>query len=181
MRGWYIVHTLASQEKRAAGVIRKKIEDGTLKDIVFDVQVPVEYIYEMKNGKKIKKERKFFPGYILIDMDLNEQTMRMVRSLPGITTFLGYRPGKLPKPISSKEVEEILARSREIKEEIETTPSRVIFSIDETVKIIDGPFKGFQGVVEEINPEKGRVKVQVEIFGRPTPVDLDFLQIEKIS
>ncbi len=181
MRGWYIVHTLTSMEKKTVDVIKKKIESGELAGIVYDVKMPIEKIYEMKNGKKIKRERKFFPGYILIDMEMSEQNMRIVRSIPGISTFVGFSIGKFPKPLTQREIDDILNKSERVVEEEEAPASKILFSVDETVKINDGPFKGFQGVVEEINPEKGRVKVRVEIFGRATPVDLNFLQIEKIS
>ncbi len=179
MRGWYILHTLSGQEKRLAEAIRKKIEEGELKGIVYDVKVPVEQIVEMKDGKKIKKERKFFPGYILVDMEMSWENMRKVRKLPGATYFLSTAPNKLPVPLKEKEIKAILDKEKEM-EKAETPGGGKTITIDEVVKIIDGPFKGFQGVVEDINPEKGRVRVRVEIFGRATPVDLDFLQIEKI-
>jgi len=181
MRGWYIVHTLSSLEKRAVDVIKKKIENGEFAGIVYDVKMPIEKVYEMRNGKKIKRERKFFPGYILVDMEMSEQNIRLVRSVPGVSGFIGYRRGKLPQPLSQKEVNEILNKTENINVEEEQTLNKILFTVDETVKIIDGPFKGFQGVVEEINQEKGRVKVRVEIFGRATPVELNFLQIEKNS
>ncbi|MBU1076164.1 MAG: transcription termination/antitermination protein NusG [Spirochaetes bacterium] len=180
MKGWYIAHTLSSQEKRAFNVIKKKIESGEFKDIVYDVKVPVEQIVEMHNSKKVSKERKFFPGYVLIEMMMSNENMNIIRKVPGITNFLGAKVGQLPKPLPVSDVKEILNKTEKIVTEGEKTSSKIFVSIDEKVKIIDGPFKGFQGVVEEIHPEKGRIKVQVEIFGRPTPVDLDFLQIERV-
>ncbi len=181
MRGWYILHTLATQEKRVAETIKKKIESGELKDIVFNVKVPTEQVIEMKDGKKIKKEQKFFPGYVLIEMEMNDETMRMIRKIPGATHFLGGGTKKLPTPLSQQEIEDIMRKEEQVREVEKPTAPKIKFVIDEPVKIIDGPFKGFQGIVEEINPEKGRVKVRVEIFGRPTPVDLDFLQVERLS
>jgi len=180
MRGWYIVHTLSSCEKRVADVIHKNIDTGDFKGFVYDVAVPVEQVVEMRDSKKVKKERKFFPGYVLIDMDMNNANMNRIRKVSGITNFVGAKVGQLPKPISEKELKDILHKTEEVVAETEKPGPKIFVSIDEKVKIIDGPFNGFQGVVEEINPEKGRIKVQVEIFGRPTPVDLDFLQIEKI-
>lgn len=181
MKGWYIAHTLSSQEKRAANVIQKKIDNGDFDKIVYDVKVPVEQIVEMHNSKKVNKERKFFPGYILVEMEMSNENMNILRKVPGIVNFLGAKVGKLPKPLSESDVSDIMNKTEEVvATEGEKTSSKIFVSIDEKVKIIDGPFKGFQGVVEEIHPEKGRIKVQVEIFGRPTPVDLDFLQIEKI-
>jgi len=180
MRGWYILHTLSSQEKRVASVIKKGIEEGKYKDFVFDVKVPVEQVVEMKNSKKVTRERKFFPGYVLIEMEMNKANMNIIRRVPGVTNFVGVQRGQLPKPLSKKELDDILNKSQQTVTESEKPSSQIFISIDEKVKIIDGPFKGFQGIVEDVNPEKGRVKVQVEIFGRPTPVDLDFLQIEKI-
>lgn len=180
MRGWFIVHTLSSYEKRVADIINKNITNGEYKDIVFEVKIPVEHIVEMHNSKKIKKKRKVFPSYVLIDMDINNSNMNLLNKIPGLTNFLGARAGQLPKPLTEKELREILSKTEEVVSEGEKTTSKIFVSVDEKVKIIDGPFKGFHGIVEDINPEKGRVKVQVEIFGRPTPVDLDFLQIEKI-
>ena len=179
MKGWYIAHTMSSQEKRATSVIQKKIDSGDFKDIVFDVKMPVEQIVEMRNSKKVKKERKFFPGYILVNMQMSNENINIVRKVPGVVNFLGAKVGLLPKPLSEKDINDILHKTDNLVTEGDKTSSEIFVSIDEKVKIVDGPFKGFQGVVEEIHPEKGRVKVQVEIFGRPTPVDLDFLQIEK--
>jgi len=180
MRGWYILHTLSTQEKRVYNTIKKGIENGDLKDIVFDVKVPTEQIVEMKNGKKVKRERKFFPSYVLVEMDMNNESLQRISNLPGVTHFLGFKPKQLPKPLGKREVDNILKKEEEFKEVERPFSPKVKFLIDEQVKIIDGPFKGFQGVVEEINSEKGRVKVRVEIFGRPTPVDLDFLQVERM-
>ncbi len=180
MRGWYIVHTISSYEKRIATTITKNIESGDYKDIVFNVKVPVENIVEMHNSKKVKKKKKVFPGYVLIEMEMNNGNMHIVKNISGITNFLGSGIGKLPKPLRADELDEIMNKTREVAAETEKTTAKIFVSIDEKVKIIDGPFKGFHGVVDEIHPEKGRVKVQVEIFGRPTPVDLDFLQIEKL-
>lgn len=179
MQGWYIAHTMSSQEKRACKVIEKKIDTGEFKGIVYDVKMPVEQIVKMHNSKKVNTERKFFPGYVLINMEMSNENINLLRKIPGITNFLGSKVGQLPKPLIESEVQAILRKTEAVVTEGEKTSSKIFVSIDEKVKIIDGPFKGFQGVVEEIHPEKGRVKVQVEIFGRPTPVDLDFLQIEK--
>ncbi len=181
MRGWYIVHTLTSAEKKTVEFILRKIESGELKDIVYDVKMPIEKTIEMRNGKKVKRERKFFPGYILLDMEMSEQNMRIVRNIPGISGFVGFSIGKFPKPLTQKEIDDILNKSERVIDEEDTVSNKILFMVDENVKINDGPFKGFTGVVEEINHEKGRVKVRVEIFGRATPVDLNFLQIEKIS
>ncbi len=180
MRGWFIVHTLSSCEKRVAGIIDKNIKNGDFKDMVFDVTVPVEQVVDMRNSKKVRKERKFFPGYVLVEMEMNNTNMNRVKKISGITNFVGARAGHLPKSISDKELSDILNKTEEVAAEAEKPGPKIFVSIDEKVKIIDGPFKGFQGAVEEIHPEKGRIKVQVEIFGRPTPVDLDFLQIEKL-
>ncbi len=181
MRGWYILHTLATQEKRVAETIQKKIQDGEFKNIVFNIKVPTEQVIEMKDGKKIKKEQKFFPGYVLVDMEMNNETMQMMRKIPGVTHFLGAGIKKLPQPLSQEEIDKIMKKEEQVREVEKPSSPKIKFVIDEPVKIIDGPFKGFQGVVEEVNPEKGRVKVRVEIFGRPTPVDLDFLQVERLG
>ncbi|MDD5066029.1 MAG: transcription termination/antitermination protein NusG [bacterium] len=179
MIGWYIVHTSSSQEKRVSGILQGKMENE-LKDIVYDVKVPVEKVVEMKNSKKVSKERKFFPGYILVKMEMNNENVKRLTMIPGIANVLGFKTGKLPKPLTEKELNNILNKVESVKTESEKPISKVFVSVDEKVKIIDGPFKGFQGIVEGINMEKGLVKVSVEIFGRPTPVDLDFLQIEKL-
>lgn len=179
MRGWYILHTLSGQEKRVYDVIKRKIESGEFNNIVFDIRIPTENVVEMKDGKKVVKEQKFYPGYVLIDMEMSKENMQLVRKVPGVTGFLGAGIDKLPRPLSPKEVQAIFKKVEQAEEE-KKVPSKIKFVIDEPVKIIDGPFKGFQGVVEEINLEKGRVKVVVEIFGRPTPVDLDFLQVERL-
>lgn len=180
MTGWYIVHTSSSQEKRVASIIQNKMENGDLKDVVFEVKVPVEKVVEMKNSKKVSKERKFFPGYILVKMEMSNENVKKVTRIPGIANVLGFRTGKLPKPLTEKELNNIIHKVESVKADSEKPVTKVFVSVDEKVKIIDGPFKGFQGVVEGINTEKGLVKVNVEIFGRPTPVDLDFLQIEKL-
>lgn len=181
MKGWFILHTKSSEEKRVLKVISNKIESGEFKDIVFNVKVPVEQIVEMRNSKKVRKERKFFPGYVLIEMDMTDENLNLIKKTPGVSGFLGNQKSKLPKPLTDAEINNIINKSEEVVTETEKPISKIFINIDEKVKIVDGPFKGFQGVVEEINPEKGRVKVRVEIFGRPTPVDLDFLQIEKNS
>jgi len=181
MRGWYILRTLSGYEKRVYDVIRRKIESNELSNIVYDVQIPTEQVTEMKDGKKIVKEQKFYPGYVLIDMEMTKENMRLIRKMvPGVTHFLGAGVNKLPKPLTEKEISSILKKVEQVKEEKESV-AKIKFVIDEPVKIIDGPFKGFQGVVEEINVEKSRLKVRVEIFGRPTPVDLHFLQVERIT
>ncbi|MBN1899650.1 MAG: transcription termination/antitermination protein NusG [Spirochaetes bacterium] len=181
MKGWYILHTLATQEKRVADTIKKKIEKGEFKDIIYSVKVPIEQVIEMKDGKKIKKEQKFFPSYVLVEMEMNNESAQIIRKIPGATHFLGAGHKKLPNPLSKKEVDEILKKEEQVREVEKPSTPKIKFVIDESVKITDGPFKGFQGVVEDINTEKGRVKVRVEIFGRPTPVDLDFLQVERLG
>ncbi len=180
MRGWFIIHTLSSCEKRVAGIINKNIESGDFEDMVFDVTVPVEQVIEMRNSRKVKRERKFFPGYVLVEMEMNTVSMNRVKKISGVTNFIGATLRQLPKALSEKELNEILNKTADVVSETEELGPKIFVSIDEKVKIIDGPFKGFHGVVDEIHPEKGRIKVQVEIFGRPTPVDLDFLQIEKL-
>ncbi|KKU09594.1 MAG: Transcription antitermination protein nusG [Candidatus Woesebacteria bacterium GW2011_GWB1_45_5] len=170
---WYVVHTYSGHENKVAATLRQKIEASHLKDQIFDVLVPTQEKIEIREGKKQTIRERIFPGYVLVKMKLDNQTWYAVRSTAGVTGFVGV--GNKPTPLDSKEVETIQRFSK-----LEAPTYKAAFSVGEAVKIIDGPFADFIGTVDEINEEKGRLKVLVSIFGRETPVELDFLQAAKL-
>jgi len=172
---WYVVHTLTGQEEKVKKGIENKIQEGVFKDKVLRVLIPTEQVSEVKDGKKRITERKFFPGYVLVEMDMDDEIWYMIRNIPGVTGFIGTKS----KPISLQEheINYIIKQSEERKEK--PTP-KVVFEQGDNVKIIEGPFINFNGTVEEVNPDKGKVKVTVSIFGRATPVELEYWQVEKL-
>lgn len=172
---WYVIHTHSSFENYVIRALRERIRLKGLEDKFGEIIVPTEEIVEMRAGQKRKSERKFFPGYVLIQMEMDETTWHLVRSVPRVLRFIGGRAEK-PAPISDKEAAIILRRV----EEGENKPRpKVLFEVGEVVRIIEGPFADFNGAVEEVNYEKSRLRVTVSIFGRPTPVELEFGQVEK--
>lgn len=173
---WYIVHAHSGFEKKVAQSIKEQAVQKNLVTQIEDVVVPVEEVTEVRRGKKVNAERKFFPGYVMVKMQLNDATWHMVKNTPKVTGFLGGGGKGKPVPITEKEAESIFAQ---VREGIEHPHAAVSFEVGENVKIIDGPFDSFVGVVESVDDEKQRVKVSVSIFGRSTPVDLDFSQVEK--
>lgn len=173
---WYIVHAYSGFEKKVAQSIREQAVQKGIAHMIEDVVVPTEEVVEMRRGRKVAAERKFFPGYVLVRMELNDASWHMVKNLPKVTGFLGGS-GK-PHPIPDKEAEHIL---QQIQEGIEHPKNTITFEIGEAVKVIDGPFDSFVGTVEEVDEEKSRVKVSVTIFGRATPVDLEFSKVEKVK
>ncbi|MCD6134887.1 MAG: transcription termination/antitermination factor NusG [Candidatus Omnitrophica bacterium] len=175
MKKWYIVHTLSGAEEKAKANLELKIKVNNMGEMIDQVIIPREQVSEVKKGKRRILERKFFPGYILVHMEMNDDTWLFVKKTPGITSFIGSR--REPASISDEEVEKILKRSQETKER----PSpKVSFEKGETVRVVEGPFVNFNGLVDEVNVEKGKLKVSVSIFGRSTPVELEFWQVEKI-
>ena len=176
---WYVVHTFSGHENKVKRALEKKVEGLGLLDRVFQVRIPTVEVPEVKDGKKRIKSKKFFPGYALVEMELDDDTWSLVKSIPGITNFVGAYGSNKPKPLSREEVSSLFDQMGEQKTK-EKIAAVVDFSVGEHVKVIDGPFNNFSGVVEEVNPEKGRLRVKVEIFGRGTPVELDFLQVEKL-
>ena len=170
---WYVVHTYAGHENKVATTLKQKIEASNLEDKIFDVLVPTQEKIEIREGKKVPVKEKIFPGYLLVKIDLDNISWYAVRSTPGVTGFVGV--GNKPTPLEEKEVETIQQFSK-----LEAPTYKASFSVGEAVKIIDGPFSEFIGSVEEINEEKGKLKVLVSIFGRETPVELDFLQVSKL-
>jgi len=182
-KGWYVVHTYSGYENKVQKHIAKLIEDGTLAEVVFTVKVPSEEVVEIKDGKRKISSKKFLPGYILIEMDLPDLNWKgicsAIRQIPGVTGFVGSTRNQKPQTISAEEARAVLQRSGEIKSERVLKPKQN-FSSGEAVRINGGPFDSFTGTIEEVNLEKGKLRVMVGIFGRATPVEVDFLQVEKI-
>ena len=175
MKNWYVVHTQTGSEERVKSYLENKLTLEGLQDLVTKVIIPTEQISEVRSGKKKISQRKFFPGYILVEMELNERTYLFIKSTPGVTGFIGL--GKRPMPLPQTEVENILKRT----EETQVKPSpKIVFEKGEQVRVKDGPFVNFNGTIDEIHPEKGKLKVSVSIFGRATPVELEYWQVEKI-
>ncbi len=170
---WYVVHTYSGHENKAADALKQRISTMNLSHKIYEVIVPIRNIVVVKQGKKEKKKKKIFPGYLLVRMTLMDDSWLAVRTTPGVTAFVGM--GNKPTPISDKEVEAIMKFSQLAAPKFKTK-----FSKGEAIKIIDGPFADFLGTVDNIDEEKGKVKVLVSIFGRETPVELDFLQVAKL-
>jgi len=171
---WYVVHTYSGRENKVKDTIERMIRNSDMKDQFGKVLVATEEVAEMKKGKKKVSQRKLFPSYILIEMEMTDEAWGMIENVPGVTHFVGE--GKKPFPIPKKEVDRILGRM--VKKE--GVVPEVPYTIGEHVKVVDGPFTDFSGIVDEINPERGKLKVLVSIFGRETPVELDFLQVKSI-
>lgn len=172
-RQWYVVHTYSGYEKKVKESLLNRIEAEGVQDRFGDVLIPSETVVDMKKGKKRTGTRSFFPGYLLVQMELDEKTWHLVRHTPKVTGFVG---GKTPAPIPQSEVEEIKSQMAEGR--LKPKP-KVTFTEGENVRVTDGPFSNFNGIVETIKPDKGKVVVLVSIFGRATPVELDFTQVEK--
>jgi len=174
MKKWYVVHTPTGSEDKVKSALEKMIASESVQELISKVLVPTEQVSEVRSGKRRVSARKFFPGYLLVEMELNEQTYFMIKTTPGITGFIGL--GKKPTPLRDTEISEILKRSEETK----AKPSpKIVFDKGEQVRVADGTFVNFNGVVEEVHPEKGKLKVSVSIFGRATPVELEYWQVEK--
>lgn len=175
MKNWYVVHTQTGSEDKVKSYLENKLALEGLQEVITKVVIPTEQISEVRSGKKKISQRKFFPGYILVEMELNEQTYSFIKNTPGVTGFIGL--GKKPMPLPKAEVESILKRT----EETQVKPSpKVVFEKGEQVRVKDGPFVNFNGTIDEVRPEKGKLKVSVSIFGRATPVELEYWQVEKI-
>lgn len=172
---WYVVQALSGYENHVKKALLERIKLHQLEDRFGDILIPTEEVVEMRSGQKRKSQRKFFPGYVLVQMDLAEETWHLVRQVPKVLGFIGGTADH-PSPITEKEAMKILQR---IQEGVDKPRPKVLFEAGEVVRVIEGPFADFNGVVEEVNYEKSRLKVAVLIFGRSTPVDLDFAQVEK--
>lgn len=173
---WYIVHVYSGFEKKVVQSIKEQAAQRGLTNMFAELVVPTEEVVEVRRGKKTSAERKFFPGYVLIRMELTDETWHLVKTTPKVTGFLGG--GGKPQPITDREAEAIM---RQVAEGIEHPKSSIVYEIGESVKVTEGPFESFIGVVEEVDSEKSKVKVAVSIFGRATPVELEFTQVEKAS
>ncbi|MFT8718801.1 transcription termination/antitermination protein NusG [Acetobacter sp.] len=172
---WYVVHVYSGFEKKIATQIMEEAADKGLSDHIEQVLVPSEEVVEVRRGQKVNTERKFFPGYILVKMELTDEAWHLVKDTPRVTGFLGSKTR--PSPIPEAEAERIM---KQAQEGVERPRSSVTFEVGEQVRVADGPFTSFNGVVEEVDEEKQRLKVSVSIFGRSTPVDLDYGQVEKL-
>src|SRR3954468_12065158 len=172
---WYVVHVYSGFEKKVAQAIREQAEQKALAERFDEILVPTEEVVEIKRGAKVNSERKFFPGYVLIKMDLDDETWHLVKNTAKVTGFLGGR-GR-PSPISDAEAARIM---HQVQEGIERPKPSITFEIGEQVRVSDGPFTSFNGVVEDVDEERARVKVAVSIFGRATPVELEYSQVEKV-
>ncbi len=172
---WYIVHAYSNFERKVAELIKERAVAAGLSDMFEEVLVPMEEVVEMRRGRKISSERKFFPGYVLVKMELNDQTYHLIKSTPKVTGFLGTE--NKPIPITDEEAGRIL---QQVQEGVERPKPSVTFEIGEQVRVADGPFASFNGLVEEVDEERARLKVAVSIFGRPTPVELEYAQVEKL-
>ena len=172
---WFVVHVYSGYEKSIQRSLQERINLAGMQDRYGEILVPVEEVVEMKAGQKNISERKFFPGYIMVEMEMSDETWHLVNSTPKVTGFVGGSAMK-PTPISTKEVQNIL---RQIQEGVEKPRPKVLFENGEAVRVKDGPFTDFHGNVEDVNYDKSKIRVSVSIFGRPTPVELDFSQVEK--
>lgn len=172
---WYVVHAYSGFEKSVQRALVERVARSGMQDMFGQILVPVEEVVEMKGGQKSVTERKFFPGYVLVEMDMNDDSWHLVKSTPKVTGFVGGTANK-PTPISEKEVEKIL---HQMQEGVEKPRPKILFEVGEMVRVKEGPFTDFNGSVESVNYEKSRLHVSVTIFGRSTPVELEFSQVEK--
>jgi transcriptional antiterminator NusG len=175
VKNWYIIHTQTGQELKVKSALESKIQQGLAGELIGSVLVPTERVTEVRGGKKRISERKFFPGYLLVEMEMTDESWHLVRTTQGVTGFIGA--GRRPVCLSPDEVAEILRQTEERKDK--PTP-RVTFQKGEGVRVIEGPFTNFSGVIEEVNTARGKLKVLVSIFGRQTPVELEFWQVERL-
>jgi transcription termination/antitermination protein NusG len=173
---WYIVHTYSNFENKVAQSIQEQVAQKKLSELFEQVLVPTEEVVEIRRGRRIKSERRFFPGYVLVKVDLTDEAFHLIKNTPKVTGFLGS--GQKPVPITDAEASRIL---NQVAEGVEKPKTSIKFEIGEQVRVADGPFASFNGQVEEVDEERSRLKVAVSIFGRPTPVELEYAQVEKMK
>lgn len=172
---WYVIHVYSGFEKKVAQTIREQAEQQGIAHLFEEVLVPTEEVVEVRRGSRIASERKFFPGYVMVKMEMSDQAWHLVKNTPKVTGFLGAGPR--PSPISDGEAERIL---NQVREGVDRPRPSVVYEIGEQVRVCDGPFTSFNGIVEDVDEERSRLKVSVSIFGRSTPVDLEYSQVEKV-
>lgn len=173
---WYIIHAYSNFEKKVSQHIQDQARQQGLTECFSEILVPTEEVVEVRRGRKINSERKFFPGYVLAKMEMTDEAYHLVKNTPKVTGFLGAAGGTKPLPVSEREVQNIIGQ---VEEGVERPKPTIHFDIGETVKVIDGPFASFEGQVESVDEDNARLRVAVSIFGRPTPVDLEYNQVEK--
>jgi len=173
---WYVVHAYSGFEKSVQRALEERIKRAGMQHKFGRIMVPTEEVVEMKGGQKSISARKFFPGCVLVEMDMDDEAWHLVKNTPKVTGFVGAAPGRKPPPISEKEVEAIL---HQMQEGVEKPKPKILFEIGETVRVKEGPFTDFHGTVEDVNYDKNKLRVSVTIFGRATPVELEFGQVEK--
>ena len=174
MKNWYIVQTFSGFENKVAGTLKDKIKVSELSDKITEVLVPMHEVTVVKKGKRVQKKKKYFPSYVLVKMEMNKELYHMIKNIQKVTGFLGT--AGTPVPVPEKEIDKIMGR---IKEGTLAPKTQITFDIGEQVKVCEGPFASFSGLVEEVDEEKSRLKVSVSIFGRPTPIELEYNQVEK--
>ncbi|MDH5717112.1 MAG: transcription termination/antitermination protein NusG [Spirochaetia bacterium] len=174
---WYVIHTLSAHESKVKKLIEREKEKWEEKDRVGQIKIPTLEMAELRGGKKRIVKKKFMPGYLFLELDITDELYRKIRAIPGVMGFVGS--GSSPQVLTEEEMQSLFAEMGEVTTEEKVAP-RILFSEGEIVKIIDGPFANFQGVIDEVSPEKGKLRVKVEIFGRSTPVELDYLQVGKL-
>jgi len=176
MKSWYIVQSHSSFENKVAQLIKEEAEKAKVQEKIEEIVVPTHNITEVKRGKRVQRKKKYFPGYVLIKSEMDNELYHMIKGIKKVSGFLGSKG--MPVPVSDKEIEKILGQ---IKDGVSQPKSSIEYNVGEKVQVIDGPFASFTGLVEDVDEEKARLKVSVSIFGRPTPVDLEFNQVEKTS
>lgn len=178
VKKWYVVRSVSGQENKIKDYIEKEIAHHGLEDSIEQILVPTEKVVQIRNGKKINKERVYFPGYIMIQANLSGEIPHIIKGINGVIGFLGETKGGDPVPLRKSEVNRMLGKVDELS--VKTDSVAIPFNIGETVKVIDGPFNGFNGTIEKVNEEKRKLEVMVKIFGRKTPLELSYMQVEKI-
>lgn len=178
-RKWYVVRAISGKEKKVKEALELEVDRLGLQEYVAQILLPLEKVYQIRNGKKISKERNLFPGYVMIEANLSGEIPHMIQNIPNVIGFLGESKGGNPVPMRQSEVNRILGKVDELADSSEEV--NIPYIVGENVKVIDGPFNSFTGVIEEINEEKKKLKVMVKIFGRKTPLELSYMQVEKVN